>query len=370
MVTLAFVVVLIGCTSTSTSSVGQAANISNTTEPDVYIYDPNGYVVFCLCMGRFGNQADHLLGSMAFAKGLNRTFVVPAFRTYKNVPFKDWFKPEAISKYHRTIDIHDFMEHIAPKYWHKRTGFCWLPSNTPASECRMKDGNPFGPFWNELNVDFDSYEKYDLDYLNYDQWKKEFPAEKWPVLAFKGAPANFPILPEHRTYQKYLQWSDTIDRQAMTYINNTLKSQKFIGIHLRNGLDWQNACKHISGNRGINSFMASPQCQDNLKASFVTTAICLPTISSILEQLKTIVVQTGIQVIYIATDANTLQAEIEAFLTASNVSVYHQDPWLPIMDLAILTKSDYFVGNCVSSFTSFVKRARDINNMSSTFWGV
>ena len=52
------------------------------------------------------------------------------------------------------------------------------------------------------------------------------------------------------------------------------------------------------------------------------------------------------------------------------VEVYHADPWLPLVDWAILIKSDHFIGNCVSSFTSFVKRARDVRGLPTSFWGL
>jgi peptide-O-fucosyltransferase len=58
------------------------------------------------------------------------------------------------------------------------------------------------------------------------------------VLAFTGAPASFPVQEENLELHRYLVWSDTIKDQAIEFIRNVLPVGPFIGIHLRNGVDW------------------------------------------------------------------------------------------------------------------------------------
>jgi len=289
------------------------------------------------------------------------------------VPYSEWFQIESLRGYHRVIEAQDFMEKLAPRVWppEARIGFCWLPSDRSKSDCRMKDGNPFENFWSELNIDFVDTEIYQFNYDEYsiDQWNRRFPSKQYPVLALKGAPASFPMLAQHRYLQKYMTWSEKILEEIHEHQRKLFNNESYIGIHLRNDIDWERSCADVESYK-TRSYMASPQCFDSMKTNheYVTRKICYPPDEEVLRLVKNVVLRTRIRNIYVATDKRPMIKEIEEHLAAQKVIVKHLDPWLPIIDVAMLAHADFFIGNCVSSFTSAVKRARDVRGLPSIFW--
>ncbi len=61
-------------------------------------------------------------------------------------------------------------------------------------------------------------------------------------------------------------------------------------------------------------------------------------------------------------------AKLRAVFKKADVSVHKLDGDDPHLDLVILGQANHFIGNCVSSFTAFVKRERDAKGFPSSFW--
>ncbi|XP_077986450.1 GDP-fucose protein O-fucosyltransferase 1-like [Glandiceps talaboti] len=350
--------------------------------------DPNGYIMFCPCMGRFGNQADHYLGAIGFAKGLDRTLVLPPWVEYPPWPgrgsdqiaFDTYFQVEPLREYHRVITMEDFMTKLAPIIWPEgeRLGFCYTFSRDPELEnqCNMKSGNPFGPFWDHFNIDFDSYMQYGG--LSYDTripgvreaWDKKFPASDYPVLAFSGAPASFPVNSHNKDLHQYLQWSDKVTNEANKFIENELPSGPFVGIHLRHGSDWKNACEHIQEKNVGSHLFASPQCLGyRNEHGTLTYDMCMPRIEQVLKKTRKAVKKMKAKGVFVATDDKPLITELTKSLKKFKVKVVERRPKEPHVDLAILAKSDLYIGNCISSFSSFATREREVLGKPTWFWG-
>lgn len=203
------------------------------------------------------------------------------------------------------------------------------------------------------------------------QWKERYSPDKWPIIAFTGAPASFPVQLENLKLQQFLSWSTTIEDKADTFIKNTLPNGAFIGIHLRNGIDWTRACEYIPNSP---SLFSAPQCLGyrNEKGK-ATTDMCLPSKQTIIRQLKRVIkkfaADNPIKSVFVASDSNHMITDLNEALKRSNIQAFKTDKSEPHVDLAILGKSNFFIGNCISSFSAFVKRERDVRGFLSGFWG-
>eukprot|EP00730_Choanoeca_flexa_P002022 TRINITY_DN10879_c0_g1_i1.p1 TRINITY_DN10879_c0_g1~~TRINITY_DN10879_c0_g1_i1.p1 ORF type:complete len:369 (+),score=61.15 TRINITY_DN10879_c0_g1_i1:20-1126(+) len=340
-----------------------------TLDEQEAIIDENGYLMYCPCMGRFGNQAAHLLGSLALAKEANRTLVVPPFIYYEGAgirlePYDFNFDVPALSEYHRVITMEDFMNTIAFEIWPEDQRYMYCYNFKPGQEidCHTKQGNPFGPFWDEFGVDFVGDREVPYG-IAPSEWQAHMPPSKHFVVAMRGAPASFPVRPEHRALAQYVEFSADATREANDYIDGALK-RPVLAAHLRVGSDWRSACDF----EPTRAYMASPQCEGIGPTSQVTKEMCLPAYEAILNELTQLATKHGVKSVYLGTDDPSVVEQLKEDWPLDSVMLFLDKDSTPMQDQAIFAHSDFFIGNCVSSFTAFAARYRQARNKHVAYW--
>ncbi|CAF1320912.1 unnamed protein product [Adineta steineri] len=355
-----------------------------------YDVDPNGYIMFCPCMGRFGNQAEQFLGVISFARTLNRTLVLPHWIEYPTrsitsdqIPFDRYFQVEPLQTYLKVILMKDFMKHLADKVWPKgkRYVFCYsaqINEESPKQSCHAKDGNPFGPFWSHFNIDFDQdifYQPLFYEVLTSNDWNTKYPSTEYPVLAFSGPPGtlerNIPLV-------KYFVYSDYIQEKAETFLNkHQISLDTLLAIHLRTGIDFERACTYLNGK---SNFFASAQCLGfNLEKGIqLTNDICYPSEEKILKQTENKVQASKSTVLYIAADGDHMMEKFrKRFGKKYGVKIIkyerpssQSEGEAAHIDLYILSVAKHAIVNCPSTFSAFAKRQRDVRDKLTDFWGI
>ena len=103
-----------------------------------------------------------------------------------------------------------------------------------------------------------------------------------------------------------------------------------------------------------------------------TKEICNPSTVNIYSKVESAVKSVQAVSVYVASDNDHMIDKLQKHLTKKFENfkkVVKLDSQYPHLDLAILGRSSLFVGNCISSFSAFVKRERDVKELPTLFFG-
>lgn len=263
-----------------------------------------------------------------------------------------------------------------------RTIFCYTGRNGATLQgCNPFEGSPFKPFWHHLNITtFMSstlYQPLQVNYSQASQWRERFKSVK--VIAFVGAPSAFPTNHEATLLQKHVQLSNKVATLAKAFQEESgFLNHVYVGVHLRHGSDWENACKLLESEQDMKVLFSSQQCTNDLpllkQEDSLPYGLCLPpkdiVIKDIGNALKLVNRTDKALAVYIATDSDDLDLWdrltklhpsikfITPSATYKDQKIYYHTRPSPIIDIYLLTYSDYFIGNCISSFSAFCSRQR------------
>ena len=130
------------------------------------------------------------------------------------------------------------------------------------------------------------------------------------------------------------------------------------------------ACDLISDTK---SLFSSAQCLGYFNENGdATKEMCTPSVQEVYSKIKLAVQSVQAQSVFVASDNDHMTEKLLQYLKSQNTNVtkvvkLNQEN--PHLDLAILGRSSVFVGNCVSSFSAFVKRERDVRKLPTMWFG-
>ena len=101
-----------------------------------------------------------------------------------------------------------------------------------------------------------------------------------------------------------------------------------------------------------------------------TKSMCLPSKDEIVRQTRRAIKAVKAPWMYVATDNDDMKDYLGKTLKIKVVTASEGAASAdPHFDLAVMGLSNHFVGNCISSFSAFVKRERDVRGFPTTFFG-
>jgi peptide-O-fucosyltransferase len=96
--------------------------------------------------------------------------------------------------------------------------------------------------------------------------------------------------------------------------------------------------------------------------------MCRPSEEIIVKQLRSAIDQVKAKSVFVASDHDHMIDTLGKHFGQADVIFRKLEDSDPHLDLVVLGRADLFVGNCVSSFSAFVKRERDVAGLPSSFW--
>ena len=118
------------------------------------------------------------------------------------------------------------------------------------------------------------------------------------------------------------------------------------------------------------TLFSAAQCVGyNSEKGPLTEEMCQPSEEVIVKHLRRAIKTHKAKSVFIASDHDHMIETLQKFFSRSDITFKKLTNDDPHLDLVILGRANHFIGNCVSSFSAFVKRERDVNGFSTSFWG-